>query len=91
MLMVTEYRLKPHLPKTEVKRLMDIFGARGAVQGEIAHYVRVDGTGGYTIAENDDLASAYADVLAYSEYLTFTITPVLKIDDAVGPIMEYLG
>ena len=29
--------------------------------------------------------------LAYSEFMTFTVTPVLKIDDAVGPILEYLG
>ena len=26
--------------------------------------------------------------LAFSEFLTFTITPVLRIDDAVGPIMD---
>jgi hypothetical protein len=53
--------------------------------------VRADGSGGYTITEADDLNSAYADVLAYSEFMTFTVTPVLKIDDAVGPIFEYLG
>jgi hypothetical protein len=29
--------------------------------------------------------------LAYNEFMTFTITPVLKIDDAVGPIMTYLS
>jgi hypothetical protein len=67
VLFISEYKLKPHLTKAEVKRLMDIFGKRGAVDGEIAHYVRVDGTGGFTITENDDLASAYADVLLYSE------------------------
>ena len=91
MLFISEYKLKPHLTKAEVKRLMDIFGKRGAVEGEIAHYVRADGTGGFTIAENDDLTSAYADVLLYSEYMTFTVTPVLKIDDAVGPISAYIG
>ena len=83
MLFISEYKLKPHLTKAEVKRLMDIFGKRGAVEGEIANYVRADGTGGFTIAENDDLTSAYVDVLLYSEYMTFTVTPVLSIDDAV--------
>ena len=91
MLFISEYKLKPHLTKDEVKRLMDAFGKRGAVEGEIANYVRADGTGGFTIAENDDLTSAYADVLLYSEYMTFTVTPVLKIDDAVGPIFAYIG
>jgi hypothetical protein len=91
MLFISEYKLKPNMSKDEVKRLMDVFGKRGAVDGEIAHYVRVDGTGGFTIAENEDLASAYADVLLYSEYMTFTVTPVLKVDDAVGPIFAYIG
>jgi Protein of unknown function (DUF3303) len=91
MLFISEYKLKPNMSKDEVKRLMDVFGKRGAVDGEIAHYVRVDGTGGFTIAENEDLAAAYADVLLYSEYMTFTVTPVLKVDDAVGPIFAYIG
>jgi hypothetical protein len=30
-----------------------------------------------------------ADLASYHEFMTFTITPVLKIDDAVGPIMAY--
>jgi Protein of unknown function (DUF3303) len=91
MLFITEYQLNPHMPKAEVKRLMDEFGKRGAAAGEIAHYVKVDGTGGFNVSENDDLSSAYEDVLAYHEFMTFTITPVLKIDDAVGPIMTYLS
>ncbi|MGA2931810.1 MAG: DUF3303 family protein [Acidimicrobiales bacterium] len=49
------------------------------------------GLGGYTISESDSLSAAYADVLAYSEYMTFSINPIMKIDDAVGPIFEYLG
>ena len=91
MLFMTEYQLKPHLAKADVKRLMDEFGKRGAAQGEVANYIRIDGSGGYTISENDDLSAAYQDVLAYSEFMTFTIAPLLKIDDAVGPIFAYLG
>jgi Protein of unknown function (DUF3303) len=91
MLFISEYRLNPHMSKANVKRLMDEFGKRGAAEGEIAHYVKADGTGGYTVSENDDLNAAYADVLAYNEFMTFTIMPVLKVDDAIGPIMAYLG
>ena len=91
MLFISEYQLNPHMPKAEVKRLMDEFGKRGAAEGEVAHYVKADGTGGFTVTENDDLSAAYADVLAYHEFMTFTITPVLNIDDAVGPIMAYLN
>ncbi len=91
MLFMTEYRLKPQMSKSEVKVLMDEFGKRGAGQGEIAHYVRVDGSGGYTISEDEDMTAAYETALAYSQWLTFTVSPVLKIDDAVGPILAYLG
>ena len=91
MLFITEYRLKPHLKKDEVKRLMDEFGKRGAAPGELAHYVRIDGSGGFTIGESDDLNAAYENVLAYTEFMTFTVTPVLTIDDAAGPILAYIG
>jgi len=91
MLWVTDYRLKPHMSKADVKRLMDIFGKRGAATGGIGHYVRTDGTGGYTITETDDIVGTFGDVLAYSEFMTFTTTPVLKVDDAVGPIFEYIA
>jgi hypothetical protein len=91
MLLITEYHLKPHMPKADTKRLMDEFGKRGATAGEIAHYVRADARGGYTIGEGETVDEAYAAALAYSEFMTFTITPILKIDDAVGPIMTYLG
>ena len=91
MLFVTEYRLRPGMSKPEVTRLMDVFGKRGPGPGELAHYVRMDGSGGYTISDNDDSAEAYASALSYSEFMTFTITPVVTIDDAVGPISAYLS
>jgi hypothetical protein len=70
---------------------MDEFVKRGAPQGEVAHYVKADASGGYTIEEDDSLTPSFEGSLAYSEFMTFTVTPVLKIDDAVGPIMTYLG
>jgi Protein of unknown function (DUF3303) len=91
MLFVTDYQLKAHLKKDDVKRLMDEFGKRGAAPGELTHYARIDGSGGFTISENDDLTAAYENVLAYTEFMTFTITPVLAIADAVGPILSYAG
>lgn len=91
MLFMTDYHLKPNLTKPEVKRLMDEFGRRGAADDEIAHYVRVDGTGGVIVSDGDDMSAAYEGVLAYSEFMSFTVTPMLKIDDAVGPILAYLG
>ena len=37
------------------------------------------------------MSAAYETALAYSQYMTFAISPILKIDDAVGPIFAYLG
>lgn len=91
MLFITTYKLKPHLTKADSQRLMDEFGKRGAAPGEIAHYVKIDGSGGVTITENEDAAEVYAYVLAFVEYMDFDVTPALKIDDAVGPILGWLG
>ena len=89
-LFVTEYRLKPGMSKSEVTRLMEVFGKLGPGPGELAHYVRVDSSGGYTISDNDDAQQAYQRTLAFAEFMTFTVTPVLKIDDAIAPITAYL-
>jgi hypothetical protein len=91
MLFITDYRVRPGLAKADVKRLMDEFAARGAAPGELAHYVRLDGSGGVTISENDDAAEVYSYVLAFTEFLEFNVTPGLSIDDAVGPILGYIG
>jgi hypothetical protein len=91
MLFMTTYRLKSHLKKSDVKRLMDEFGKRGAAPGEIAHYVRIDGSGGVSLSESDDVNAAYEYTLAFTEFMEFDVTPVLKIDDAVGPILAYVG
>jgi hypothetical protein len=91
MLFITDYRLRPGLSKPEVKRLMDEFASRGAAPGEISHHVRLDGSGGVTISENDDASEVYGYVLAFTEWMQFDITPALKIDDAVGPILGYIG
>jgi hypothetical protein len=91
MLFVTNYKLKSHLTKSDSKQLMDEFGKRGAAPGEIAHYVRIDGSGGVTISENDNSAKLYEYILAFAEYMDFDVTPALKIDDAVGPILAWLG
>ena len=91
MLVLSEYRLKPHISKADFKRLMEEFAKRAAEEETIAHYVKADATGGFKIEEADDIKSVYEGALAYGEFLTFTITPILKIDDAVGPILTYLS
>ncbi len=91
MLFITEYKLKSHLNKADSKQLMDEFGKRGAAPGEIVHYVRMDGSGGVVIVEGDADVGLYEYILAFAEYMDFDVTPALKIDDAVGPILAWLA
>jgi hypothetical protein len=91
MLFLSEYRFRPGMTKADFAALMTLFGERGPEAGTIAHYVKTDGSGGLVVIEEDDAAKAFAGSLAYSEYLEFTVSPVLTIDDAVGPIASYLG
>ena len=90
MLHLLEYQLRPELKKEDVARLMELFAKRGPEEGTIAHYVKAD-NGGFVIADQDDVKKIYAGVLAYGEFLDFTVTPILSIEDAVGPITEYLS
>jgi hypothetical protein len=91
MIFLSEYRFRPGLTKADTAALMTLFGERGPETGTIAHYVKTDGSGGLVIIDEDDPAKAFSASLAYSEYLEFTVSPVLTIEDAVGPIANYLG
>lgn len=91
MLFISEYRIRSNMSQDDTSRLMTIFGERGEEDGTIAHYIKTDGSGGVVIVDQDDPVKAYESVLAYSEFLEFTVTPALKIDDAVGPILAYIA
>ena len=91
MLTVTEYRLRSTLSREDEKRLMDLFAEKAKGPGELAHYIRMDGGGGYVVADSDDVTGLYERILEFGEFMEFTITPVLNVDDAVGPIMKVLA
>jgi hypothetical protein len=91
VLFLSEYRFRPGMTKADTAALMTLFGERGPEPGTIAHYVKTDGSGGLVILEEDDAAKVFASALAYGEWLEFDVTPLLTIDDAVGPIASYLG
>jgi hypothetical protein len=91
MLFMTTYRVKPFLPRSETKKLLDLFGKVGAAPGTIAHYVAADNTVGWTVTEAPDAASGYAATLQYSEYIEFDTKPVLTIEDALPHLLEAFG
>jgi len=88
MLFMTTYRVKPYLPRSEVKKLLDLFGKAGEAPGTIAHYVAADNSCGWTITEAEDATSGYAATLQYEEYIEFDTKPVLTINDALPHLLE---
>jgi len=91
MIFITTYKLKPHLTKQETKELMAVFATVGNAPGTQAHYVSADGGGGIAIAESDDPAEGYANLLNYQQWIEFETKVVLKVEDAVPLIGAYLG
>jgi hypothetical protein len=76
--------------KDQLGELMKTYGARGEMEGTVAHYV-FPGGGGVVIVENDDPKAVYKTALTYIEWLDFDIKAAMKVEDAVPMIMEYLG
>ncbi len=88
MLFMTTYRAKPYLPRSETKKLLDLFGKVGGAPGTIAHYVAADNSVGWVIADLEDAASGYVATLPYSEYIEFDTKPILTIEDAFPHQLE---
>ena len=91
MIFVTTYKLKSHITKAETKELMSVFATIGNAPGTLAHYVNADGGGGIAIAESDDPAEGYANLLNYQQWIQFESKVMLKVEDAVPLIGAYLG
>jgi hypothetical protein len=91
MLHVTNYRFKPHMAKEEMKTLLETFAAFGNAPGTTAHYVWADGTGGTVIADTDDLAGTYRNLLNYVQWIEFDQKPSLTVEEAVAQAMDYAG
>ena len=91
MIFVTTYRLKPHLTKEEQKNLMSVYAKVGNTPGTTAHYVNADGGGGVVIAQSDDPKEGYANLLNYAQWMEFETKVMLKVEDALPVILNYLG
>jgi hypothetical protein len=91
MLFLTTYRTKSFLSKSEQKELLDLFAKHGEAPGTIGHYVSADNSTGWVITEVDDASGGFATALKYEQYIEFTTTPILTIDDALPDMMEAAG
>jgi hypothetical protein len=95
MLTVTCYRWRDDAHTRDAgKLIMDAYGRLGPGEGEIAHYINADGTGGVVITETDDASRAYRNALEFAEFMDLDRTEthiVLKIEDALPLVSDRLS
>lgn len=91
MLFATKYTFKGDQSPESIKEMLAVFAERGAQEGEVAHYVAANGRGGLIIGEADSMEDGYENMLHYSQWMDFDVTPILPIDVAMGAIMKVYG
>ena len=91
MILLTTYRVKPYLSNEETRELLEVFAREGAGPGTTAHYVAADGSHGVVIADTDDVAAGYRNILNYTQWVEYDTKVMLTIEDAVPLIMEALA
>lgn len=91
MILVTTYKLKPFLDKAETKQLLDVFAKEGAGPGTTAHYVAADGSHGVVVAETDDVAGGYRNILNYTQWVEYDTEVMLSIEEALPLIVDSLA
>ena len=88
MLFLTTYTVKPYLPRSETKKLLELFAKVGEAPGTVAHYVAADNSMGWTITEQADATTGYVATLQYEEYIQFETRAVLTMEDALPHLLE---
>lgn len=91
MISITTYKLKPFLTKDETRELMSVFAKEGPGPGTKAHYIAADGSGGLVVTDSDDLEAGYRNILNYTRWIEYDLTPVLDVEQAVPHIMDSLS
>jgi hypothetical protein len=91
MILITTYRVKPFLSKTETRELLDVFAKEGPGPGVTAHYVAADGSHGVVISETDDVAGGYRNIQNYTQWVEYNSKVMLTIEEAVPLIIESLA
>jgi hypothetical protein len=91
MILMTTYRVKPFLSKTETRELLDVFAKEGPGPGVTAHYAAADGSHGVVISETDDVAGGYRNIQNYTQWVEYDTKVMLNIEEAVPLIIESLA
>jgi hypothetical protein len=91
VLLMCEWKLRPHMTRDDLRPLMDVFAKRGLLPGTICWYAKADNSGGFFVIEGDDIGMLNENLLAYNEWGTWSVTPVMTAEQAVPGIEAFLG
>jgi hypothetical protein len=91
-LYMSVYRYREGLDEDDRRDLTRKFMEAGTGEGVVAHYERLDGSGGFLVQEvADDPESDYENTIRYSPWMDVQIFPVTTIEDAFPVIMRVYG
>jgi uncharacterized protein DUF3303 len=86
------YRFRAGLGEEDLRKLTKRFAEVGQPPGVLAHYVRLDGMGGFMLQEQqEDLEAMYENALRYQPWLEIEVTPVATIEEAFPVALKVYG
>ena len=86
------YRFREGLGEDEIKKLTQRFAEVGQPPGVLAHYVRLDGRGGFMLQEHqEDPEAVYENALRYVPWLEIEIAPIATIEEAFPVALRVYG
>lgn len=86
------YRFRENLGEDGLRKLTKQFAEVGNAPGVIAHYVRLDGTGGFVLQQQqEDPEAGYENMLRYQPWLHTEAIAVTTVEDAFPVIQRVYG
>jgi hypothetical protein len=86
------YHFRGGLGEEDLRKLTKKFAEVGPPPGVIAHYVRVDGAGGFMLQEQqEDLEAVYENALRYQPWIEIEIAPVATIEEGFPVALKVYG
>ncbi len=86
------YRVREGLSEEDLRQLTKKFAEIGAGPGIIAQYQRLDGQGGFFLADPaEDPERNFEFVLRYGPWLEYELFPVSTIEEAYPVILRVYG
>jgi hypothetical protein len=86
------YRFRGNLGEEDLRNLTKRFAEVGQPPGVIAHYTRLDGSGGFMLQEQqEDPEAVYENALRYIPWIEIEIAPVAAIEEAFPVALRVYG